>query len=132
MPYAVNFLAKKLLALTRQFSRAEAEESALRDADDYDLPNDTVHRDAKRMRELGSVEALAKYRNDAQKTKGLNLTGVNAILSNEPEIAKIRDIVKIGAVIGTAPEFRPIHRTAPFHNLQLRMLPVCKKAVADR
>ena len=84
------------------------------------------------MRELGSFEALAKYRNDAQKTKGLNLTRVNAILSNDPEITKIRDIVEIGAVIGTAPEFCPIHRTAPFRNFQLRMLPVYKKAVADR
>ena len=30
-----------------------------------------------------------------------------------------------------APEFRPIHLTAPCRNLQLRMLPVYKKAVAD-
>ena len=83
-PYAVGFLAKKIHALTRQFSRAEAEESAFRDADDYDLPNDTVHRDAKHMRELGSFEALVKYHNDAQKTTGLNKTRVNTILSILP------------------------------------------------
>ena len=47
VPYAVEFLAEKLHALTRQFSREEAEESALRDADGYDLPNDTVRRDAR-------------------------------------------------------------------------------------
>ena len=129
-PYVVGFLAKKIHALTRQFSRAEAEESAFRDADDYDLPNDTVHRDAKHMRELGSFEALVKYYNDAQKITGLHLTRVNTLLSNDPEIGK-RDIVEIGVVIDTAPEFRPIHRTAPFRNLQLRMLPVYKKAVAD-
>ena len=131
VPYTVDFLTMKLHVLTRQFSRAEAEESALRDADDYDLPNDTVRHDAKHMRELGSFEALVKYHNDAQKTTGLNLTRVNAILSNDPEIEKIRDIVEIGAVIDTAPEFRPKHRTAPFRNLELRMLPVYKKTVAD-
>ena len=38
VPYAADFLAEKLHTLTRQFSREEAEESALRDADDYDLP----------------------------------------------------------------------------------------------
>ena len=70
VPYAVDFLAEKLHALTRQFSREEAEESALRDADDYDLPNDTVRREANHMRELGSFEALVKYHNDAQKLQG--------------------------------------------------------------
>jgi hypothetical protein len=83
------------------------------------------------MRELGSFEALVKYHNDAQKETGLNLTRVYDILSNDPEIGKIEEIVEIGAVIDTTPEFRPIHRTAPFRNLQLRMLPVYKKAVAD-
>ena len=130
-PYAVDSLAEKLHALTRQFSREEAEESALRDADDYDLPNDTVRRDANHMRELGSFEALVKYHNDAQKTTGLNLTRVYDILSSDPKIEKIQAIVETGAVIDTTPKFRPIHRTAPFRNLQLRMLPVHKKAEAD-
>ena len=88
VPYAVDFFAENLHTLTRQFSRVEAEESALRDSDNYDLPNETVRRDAKHMCELGSLEALVKYHNDAQKTTGLNLTRVNAILSNDPEIAK--------------------------------------------
>ena len=94
-------LAEKLHALTRQFSRAEEEESALRDANDYDLPNAIVRRDAKHMCELGSFEAIIEYHNDAQKITGLNLTRVNAILSNDPEIAKIRDTVENGAVIDT-------------------------------
>ena len=51
---AVGFLAEKLRALTQQISRAEAEESALRDANNYDLPNNIVRRDAKHMCELGS------------------------------------------------------------------------------
>ncbi len=81
------------------------------------------------MHELGSFEALVKYHNDAQKTTGLRVNDI--LISNDPEIAKIRDIVEIGAVIDSTPEFRPIHRTAPFRNLQLRMLPVYKKTVAD-
>ena len=36
-----------------------------------------------------------------------------------------------GAIIDMAPEFRAIHGTAPYRNIQLRMLPVYKKAVAD-
>jgi len=44
---------------------------------------------------------------------------------------KIRDFVDNGTVIDVGPEFRAIHRTAPFRNLQLRMLPVYKKAVAE-
>ena len=64
------------------------------------------------MRELGLFEALVKHHNDARKVTGLNLTRINAILSNDPEIAKIRDIVEIGAVIDTAPEFLPPHRSA--------------------
>jgi hypothetical protein len=36
-----------------------------------------------------------------------------------------------GTVIDVVPEFRAIYRTAPFRNLQLRMLPVYKKAVAE-
>ena len=34
-------------------------------------------------------------------------------------------------MIDVVPEFRAIHRPAPFRNLQLRMLPVYKKAVAE-
>jgi len=53
------------------------------------------------------------------------------VLSNDPEIENIRDIVENGAVIDMAPAFQAIHRTAPYRNHQLRMLPVYKKAVAD-
>ena len=60
-----------------------------------------------------------------------SLERVNAILGNDPQIDKIRNIVHNGAVIDTAPDFTAIHRTAPYHrNLQVRMLPVYKKAVA--
>ena len=90
-----------------------------------------MRRDAKHMGELGSFEALIDYHNAVQKQAGLNLARVNTVLSNDPEIKKIREIVENGAVIDVAPEFRAIHRTAPFRNLQQRMLPVYKKAVAE-
>jgi hypothetical protein len=64
------------------------------------------------MRELGSFEALVKYHNDAQKTAGLNLTRVYDILSNDPEIGKIQEIVEIGAVIDTTPQYIAPHRSA--------------------
>ena len=83
------------------------------------------------MRELGSFEALIAHHNDELKTTGMNLDRINAVLSNDPEIEKIRNIVENGAIIDMAPEFRAIHRTALYRNLQLRMLPVYKKAVAD-
>jgi hypothetical protein len=35
-----------------------------------------------------------------------------------------------GVVIDTAADFVPIHRTAKFRNLQVRLLPVYRKAVA--
>ena len=40
VPCTVDFLTEKLHALSRQFLQAEAEESTLRDANDYDLPKD--------------------------------------------------------------------------------------------
>ena len=86
------------------------------------------------LRICGNSARLRRWSNTTttpKKSTGLNLDRVNVVLRNDPEIEKIRGIVEVGAVIDTAPEFRPIHRTAPFRNLQLRMLPVYKKAVAD-
>ena len=84
------------------------------------------------MRVIGSFEVLIAYHNYAQNTTGMNLDRINAVLmSNDPEIEKIRDIVKNGTIIDMAPKFRAFHRTAPYRTLQLRMLPVYKKAVAD-
>ncbi len=119
---------RRLRELTRQFSRAEAEEHALRDANDYELSEVTVRSDTTHMRELGSFEALiTHHNNDAQKTTGMNLDRVNAVPSNDPEIEKIRDIAENGAIIDIAPAFQAIHRTAPYRYLQLRMLPVYKR-----
>ncbi len=123
-------LSQLLLALTRKFSRAEAEALALQDADEFEISDETLRRDAAHLRELGSFSALVEYHNNVQKQSGLNLDRVNSILGNDPQIEKIRDIVQNGATIDMAPDFTPIHRTAPYRNLQLRMLPVYKKAVA--
>ena len=117
-PCEAGPLAARLQELTRQFSRAAAEESALLNTDNFELSEETVRRDAKHMGELGSFEALIDYHNAVQKQAGLNLGRVNTVLSNDPEIKKIREIVENGAVIDVAPEFRAIHRTAPFRNLQ--------------
>ena len=65
-PCKVGPLAARLQELTRQFSRAAAEESGLRNADNFQLPEETVRRDAKHMGELGSFEALIDYHNEVQ------------------------------------------------------------------
>jgi hypothetical protein len=52
-PCEVGPLAARLQELTRQFSRAAAEESALRNADNFELPEEIVRHDAKHMDELG-------------------------------------------------------------------------------
>ncbi len=85
-PCVVGPLAAKLQELTRQFSRAAAEESALRNADNVELPEEIVRRDAKHMFKLGSFEALIDHHNAVQKETGINLARVNAVLSNDPEI----------------------------------------------
>ena len=128
--YEVGHLSARLVELTRIFSRAEAEVVALNDAGTYDISEAELRRDAIHLRQLGSFQALVEYHNNEQKRTGLNLARVNAVLSNDPNIEKIRDIVENGAVIDTAPEFHAIHRTAPYRNLQLRILPVYKKVVA--
>jgi hypothetical protein len=126
----VKYLSQLLLTLTKKFSRAEAETLALLDAGDFQISDEVLRRDAKHLRELGSFSALVDYHNNAQKNTGLNLERVNAILGNDPQIDKIRDIVHKGATIDMAPDFTPIHRTAAYRNLQIRMLPVYEKAVA--
>ena len=80
---------------------------------------------------MGELGSLIDYHKAVQKQTGINLARVNAVLSNDPGIEKIREIVENGAVIDVAPEFHAIHRTAPFRNLQQRMLPVYKKAGAE-
>ena len=126
----VHKLSKQLRELTRKFSRAEAEAAALNDAGDFEISDELLRRDAKHLRALGSFDALIDFHNDAQKRAGLNLSRVNAILGEDPAINKIREIVQRGAIIDTAPDFKTTHRSAPFRNLQLRMLPVYQKAVA--
>eukprot|EP01036_Dinobryon_divergens_P061800 gene61800-biopygen28419 len=118
------------LSQFRKFSRAEAESLALQDAGDFHITDEVLRRDAKHLHKLGSFSALVDYHNNVQKSTRLNLERVNSILGNDPQIEKIRDIVQKGATIDMAPDFTPIHRTAAYRNLQIRMLPVYEKAVA--
>ena len=124
-------LSSHLSELTVSFSRSAAEASALVDADNYEIPEDILDQDIAKLRELGSFHALVEYHNNKQKDTGLNVDRVRAHLSQDPNYAKIYDLVDRGAVIDTAVDFKPTHRTAPFRNLQLRMLTVHRKAVVD-
>ena len=50
--------------------------------------------------------------------------------SDSNYLIKIRKLVDTGVVIDTAADFHPIHRTAIFRNMQIRLLQVYRKAVA--
>ena len=57
---------------------------------------------------------------------------VDQYLVGDPNYAKIRLLVDKGVIIDTPADFQPIHRTAKFRNLQIRiLLPVYRKAVAE-
>jgi len=90
-----------------------------------------LSQDIQKLKELGSFQELVKYHNDKQKETGLNVARVRDYLSADPNYDKIRDLVDKGVVIDTAKDFKPIHRTAKFRNLQLRMLTVHRKAVVE-
>ena len=82
-----------------------------------------------KLRELGSFDALIDYHNnnDKQKESGLNVERIHANLRTDTNYFMIRELVDdTGVVIDTAANFIPIHRTAKFRNMQLRLL---RKAV---
>ena len=85
--------------------------------------------DIQKLKELGSFQALVEYHNNKQKESGLSVERIRDYLSADPNYDKIRDLVDKEVVIDTARDFKPIHRTAKFRNLQLRMLTVHRKAV---
>ena len=112
------------------FSRAAAEKEVLADAENFEISEDLLNADKEKLIELGSYQALVDYRNNKQKENGLSVERINQYLANDPHYAKIRTLVDKGDIIYTAADFQPIHRTAKFRNLQVRMLPVYRKAVA--
>jgi hypothetical protein len=124
-------LSAHLSDLITSFSRSAAEAAALADADNYEIPESILDQDMQKLKELGSFQALVKYHNDKQKETGLNVARVREYLYQDPNYNKIQDLVDKGVVIDTAQDFKPIHRTAKFRNLQLRMLTVHRKAVVE-
>ena len=82
------------------------------------------------MKELGSFYALIDYHNEKQKETGLNIDRVDSFLSEDMNYGTIREMIDTGMVIDTSQEFKPIHHTADFRNLQKKLLPVYRKAVA--
>ena len=124
-------LSSHLSALIVSFSRSAAEAAALQDAAGYEIPEDLLDADVTKLRELGSFDALIDYHNNKQKESALNVDRIDDNLRADPNYQKIRELVDTGVVIDTAADFKPIHRTAKFRNLQVRMLPVYCKAVAE-
>ena len=124
-------LSSHLADLTMSFSRTAAEAAALFDAASYEISEAVLGQDIAKLRELGSFNALVEYHNNQQKESGLNVQRIQDFLSGDPNFQKISELVDKGVVIDTAADFEPIHRTAKFRNLQLRMLPVYKKAVVE-
>jgi len=124
-------LSEHLAELMVSFSRSAAEEAALADANNYEISEDLLSEDLEKLKELGSFNnALVDYHNDKQKEAGLNVQRVDQYLANDPNYVKIRTLVDTGVIIDTAADFLPTHRMAKFRNLQIRMLPVYRKAVA--
>ena len=124
-------LSSHLSDLILSFSRSAAEAAALADADDYKISEEVLDRDIIHLKQLGSFTALVDFHNAKQKETGLNVDRVREHLSMDPNYGKIYELVDHGVVIDTASDFTAIHRTAKFRNLQLRMLPVHRKAVVD-
>ena len=123
-------LSSHLSELIVSFSRSAAEAAALVDADGFEISTDLLDADVTKLRELGSFDALIDFHNNQQKESGLNVDRIDDNLRDDPNYHKIRELVDKGVVIDTAADFKPIHRTAKFRNLQVRMLPVYRKAVA--
>jgi len=123
-------LSSHLSELMVSFSRSAAEAAALKDAANYEIPTDLLDEDVTKLAELGSFDDLIDYHNNKQKESGLNVDRIDANLKSDPNYLKIRELVDNGVVIDTAADFVPIHRTAKFRNLQVRLLPVYRKAVA--
>jgi imidazolonepropionase-like amidohydrolase len=124
-------LAAHLAELVVSFSRVAAEEAALADAENFEISEDLLKADKEKLAELGSFQALVDYHNNKQKENGLSVERIDQYLATDPHYAKIRTLVDKGVIIDTAADFQPIHRTAKLRNLQVRMLPVYRKAVSE-
>ena len=115
-------LAAHLAELVISFSRAAAEVAALADADNYEISEDLLNADKEKLIEVGYFQALVDYHNNKQKENGLSVERVDQYLVDDQIYAKIRTLMDKGVIIDPAADFQPIHRTAKFRNLQVRML----------
>ena len=71
------------------------------------------------------------YPNNKQKDNGVSMERVYQYLADNPNYAKLRTLVdNKSVIIDTAADFQPLHHTAKFRNLQLRILQVYRKAAA--
>ena len=59
-------LSVHLSELTVSFSRSAAEAAALKDADDYEIPESVLDQDIQKLKELGSFQALVEYHTERQ------------------------------------------------------------------
>ena len=100
-------LSSHLSELIVSFSRSAAEAATLNDAANYEILDALLDADVTKLRELGCFDAL-----------------INIIMISG------KNLVDTVVVIDTAANFTPIHRTAKFRNMQIRLLPVYRKAVA--
>ena len=60
-------LSAHLADMIVSFSRSAAEATALADANNYQISEDLLSEDIRKLNELGSFQALVDYHNDKQK-----------------------------------------------------------------
>jgi hypothetical protein len=125
-------LSSHLSELIVKFLRSAAETAALIVLPTMRSFDSLLDKDVTKVKNLGSVDALIDYHNDKQKESRLIVERFDAHLRTDPNYLKIRQLVDKGIVIETAEELTPpIHHNAKFCNMQIRLLPVYRKAVAQ-
>ena len=123
-------LSSHLSELIVKFLRSAAETAALIVLPTMRSFDSLLDEDVTKLKNLGSVDALIDYHNDKQKESRLNVERFDAHLRTDPNYLKIRQLVDKGIVIETTVT-PPIHHNAKFCNMQIRLLPVYRKAVAQ-
>ena len=113
--------------LRRTFAPSAAESDALRDADGFDWPSGCLDRDAGLLSSLGSISKVLEHHSATRRILGINRYRLTQFLGSDPCLPILIDMAEHGCVIDPDPSFIPLRRTAPFRQLQRRLLPVYKK-----